>query len=78
MQGVDLKPSFKWTDRHSPYALDNPRAMAEDELLSLRHNTFVLNLSGLWVRPSFSYRRHFPLTAVIREENETRSTGSLE
>jgi hypothetical protein len=42
--------AFAWTDRHSPYAIDNPRAVAEDELLSLRKNAFVLNLSGLWVR----------------------------
>lgn len=40
--------SFKWTDRHSPYDRTNLRAIAEDELLSLHRNTFVLNLSGLW------------------------------
>ncbi|GAA5899953.1 uncharacterized protein JCM6883_006046 [Sporobolomyces salmoneus] len=40
--------SFKWTGRHSPYDKTNARAIAEDELLSLHRNTFVLNLSGLW------------------------------
>ncbi|KAM0789215.1 hypothetical protein ACM66B_000060 [Microbotryomycetes sp. NB124-2] len=43
-----LKADFKWTDRHSPYNVDNYRAIAEDELLSLNSNTFVLNLCGLW------------------------------
>lgn len=40
--------SFTWTDRHSRYDSENPRAIAEDELLSLASNTFVLNLAGLW------------------------------
>ncbi|GAA5942096.1 uncharacterized protein JCM15063_002003 [Sporobolomyces koalae] len=39
---------FKWIDRHSPYDVTNPRAIAEDELLSVHSNTFVLNLAGLW------------------------------
>ncbi|GAA5881793.1 hypothetical protein JCM16303_006457 [Sporobolomyces ruberrimus] len=49
-----LPPSYsssselKWTDRHSSYDVTNPRAIAEDELLSIHSNTFVLNLSGLW------------------------------
>ncbi|KAK4057272.1 hypothetical protein OIO90_001769 [Microbotryomycetes sp. JL221] len=42
------KANFKWTDCHSPYNVDNDRAIAEDELLSLRENAFVLNLCGLW------------------------------
>ncbi|KAK4051405.1 hypothetical protein OIV83_002889 [Microbotryomycetes sp. JL201] len=42
------KANFKWTDRHSPYNVDNDRAIAEDELLSLTENAFVLNLCGLW------------------------------
>ncbi|KAM0748691.1 hypothetical protein T439DRAFT_327962 [Meredithblackwellia eburnea MCA 4105] len=42
------KSSFKWTDRHSPFDETNLRAIAEEELLSLCPNTFVLNLSGLW------------------------------
>lgn len=41
--------SFEWTDRHSPYDKTNARAIAEDELLSMHNETFVLNLSGLWV-----------------------------
>ncbi|GAA5824677.1 hypothetical protein JCM11251_005298 [Rhodosporidiobolus azoricus] len=41
-------PPFKWTDRHSPYDTSNARAVAEDELLSLHEETYVLNLSGLW------------------------------
>ena len=41
----EKKPAFQWTDRHSPYATDNPRAKAEDELLSLRPTSVVLNLS---------------------------------
>ncbi|ORY60402.1 hypothetical protein BCR35DRAFT_347006 [Leucosporidium creatinivorum] len=44
-----VKPKLKWMDRHSSYSLDNPRAIAEDELLSLRKDSFVLNLCGLWV-----------------------------
>lgn len=40
-----LQPSL-WTTRHSPYTKDNPRAIAEDELLSL--DGCVLNLAGLW------------------------------
>ncbi|GAA5954078.1 hypothetical protein JCM3765_005283 [Sporobolomyces pararoseus] len=40
--------SLKWTDRHSPYDTTNVRAIAEDELLGVHRNTFVLNLSGLW------------------------------
>ncbi|GAA5847529.1 hypothetical protein JCM5353_004940 [Sporobolomyces roseus] len=40
--------SFEWTDRHSPYDKTNARAIAEDELLSMHNETFVLNLSGLW------------------------------
>ncbi|SCV69985.1 BQ2448_1379 [Microbotryum intermedium] len=39
---------FEWTTRHSEYATDNPRAIAEDELLSIRADAFVLNLGGLW------------------------------
>lgn len=35
-----------WLTRHSPYDKSNPRAVAEDELLSL--DGCVLNLSGLW------------------------------
>ena len=39
-----------WSDRHSSYNMSNPRAIAEDELLS--HSpavaTTVLNLCGLW------------------------------
>ncbi|GAA6016042.1 hypothetical protein JCM11491_000650 [Sporobolomyces phaffii] len=41
-------PSFTWTDRHSAYDKTNPRAIAEDELLGMHSDTFVLNLSGLW------------------------------
>ncbi|GAA6018141.1 hypothetical protein JCM10207_006092 [Rhodosporidiobolus poonsookiae] len=41
-------PPLKWTDRHSPYDKTNTRAMAEDELLSLHEETYVLNLAGLW------------------------------
>ncbi|GAA6059213.1 hypothetical protein JCM10212_006606 [Sporobolomyces blumeae] len=40
--------TFRWTDRHSPYDKTNARAIAEDELLSMHSDTFVLNLSGLW------------------------------
>lgn len=43
------KKPFKWTDRHSPYDVTNARAIAEDELLSLSKNAYVLNLCGLWV-----------------------------
>ena len=43
------KKSFRWTDRHSAYDVTNARAMAEDELLSLRKSAYVLNLCGLWV-----------------------------
>lgn len=39
---------FAWTDRSSAYDTTNARAMAEDELLSLSPETFVLNLAGLW------------------------------
>lgn len=39
---------FHWTTRHSPYATSNPRAAAEDELLSLSNEAVVLNLAGLW------------------------------
>lgn len=39
---------FSWTTRYSPYATSNPRAAAEDELLSLSPNAVVLNLAGLW------------------------------
>ncbi|KAL1852765.1 hypothetical protein Daus18300_012097 [Diaporthe australafricana] len=35
-----------WLDRHSPYKTDDPRAMAEDELLKL--GGCVLDLAGLW------------------------------
>lgn len=35
-----------WIDRHSPYDTSKPRAIAEDELLTL--SGCVLNLSGLW------------------------------
>ncbi|KAK3997954.1 hypothetical protein QBC44DRAFT_314703 [Cladorrhinum sp. PSN332] len=38
--------SSPWVDRHSPYNTANPRAIAEEELLSL--GGCVLNLSGLW------------------------------
>ncbi|KAL8276236.1 hypothetical protein RQP46_011353 [Phenoliferia psychrophenolica] len=44
----EKNPYFEWTDRHSPFATDNPRAIAEEELLDLRSDSFVLNLSGLW------------------------------
>lgn len=40
-----------WSDSHSPYDKTNPRAIAEEELLSLSQGnirTTVLNLSGLW------------------------------
>jgi hypothetical protein len=53
---------LKWTDRHSPYDTTNARAIAEDELLSLHRNTFILNLSGLWVS-SFSYCHALPSRA---------------
>lgn len=46
---MKLKKPFKWTTRHSPYDVTNARAIAEDELLSLSKNAFVLNLCGLWV-----------------------------
>ncbi|AEO59739.1 hypothetical protein MYCTH_2308246 [Thermothelomyces thermophilus ATCC 42464] len=39
-------PTSPWLTRHSPYARDNPRAVAEDELLAL--GGCVLNLAGLW------------------------------
>lgn len=35
-----------WLDRHSPYKTDDPRAVAEDELLGL--GGCVLDLAGLW------------------------------
>ena len=35
-----------WVDRHSPYNNENPRAVAEDELLGL--DGCVFNLAGLW------------------------------
>ncbi|BGO95093.1 hypothetical protein NBRC10512_006376 [Rhodotorula toruloides] len=41
-------PPFQWTTRHSPYDRTNPRAIAEDELLSQHADTIVLNLVGLW------------------------------
>ncbi|KAL2151132.1 hypothetical protein VTH82DRAFT_6230, partial [Thermothelomyces myriococcoides] len=41
-------PTSPWLTRHSPYARDNPRAIAEDELLEL--GGCVLNLAGLWGR----------------------------
>ncbi|GAA5898542.1 hypothetical protein JCM5296_006490 [Sporobolomyces johnsonii] len=44
---VPVKP-FEWTTRHSPYDRTNARAIAEDELLSMHEETFVLALSGLW------------------------------
>ncbi|KAK4186940.1 hypothetical protein QBC35DRAFT_436096 [Podospora australis] len=37
---------YPWYDRHSPYNRTLPRAVAEEELLSL--GGCVLNLSGLW------------------------------
>lgn len=39
---------FSWTTRHSPYATSNPRAAAEDELLSASPEAVILNLAGLW------------------------------
>ncbi|GAA5921104.1 hypothetical protein JCM1841_002417 [Sporobolomyces salmonicolor] len=39
---------LEWTTRHSLYDRTNARAIAEDELLSMHEETFVLNLSGLW------------------------------
>lgn len=47
-KAAGIKP-FKWTDRHSSYDVTNARAIAEDELLSLSKNAYVLNLCGLWV-----------------------------
>lgn len=41
-------PPFHWTDRSSPYDTTNARAAAEDELLSLSAETYVLNLAGLF------------------------------
>ncbi|KAK4225461.1 hypothetical protein QBC38DRAFT_264832 [Podospora fimiseda] len=38
--------SSPWIHRHSPFNTSNPRAIAEEELLSL--GGCVLNLSGLW------------------------------
>ncbi|KAK4462110.1 hypothetical protein QBC42DRAFT_201916 [Cladorrhinum samala] len=38
--------SSPWVSRHSPYNTQNPRAVAEDELISL--GGCILNLSGLW------------------------------
>ncbi|KAF8517741.1 hypothetical protein BU17DRAFT_49473 [Hysterangium stoloniferum] len=44
------KATVIWSDRHSPYNKEDPRAVAEDELLSLSKTipTTVLLLSGLW------------------------------
>ncbi|GAA5979608.1 hypothetical protein JCM11641_007885 [Rhodosporidiobolus odoratus] len=54
-------PEFKWTDRHSPYDQSNARAMAEDELLSIHDETYVLNLAGLWyVLPSVPFVPFMP------------------
>lgn len=39
-------PKAPWLDRRSPYTADDPRAVAEDELLGL--GGCVLNLAGLW------------------------------
>ena len=51
MSNPDTKFSpapFHWITRHSPYVTANPRAAAEDELLSLSREAVVLNLAGLW------------------------------
>lgn len=40
---------FKWTDRFSKYDKTNARVIAEDELMAMRENSYILNLSGLWV-----------------------------
>ncbi|BGP34944.1 hypothetical protein JCM10296v2_006768 [Rhodotorula toruloides] len=45
---AEKPPPFQWTTRHSPYDRTNPRAIAEDELLSQHSDTIVLNLVGLW------------------------------
>ncbi|GAA5853216.1 hypothetical protein JCM8547_000245 [Rhodosporidiobolus lusitaniae] len=45
---ADPNARLSWTNRHSPYDTTNARAIAEDELLSMHEETFVLNLSGLW------------------------------
>ncbi|KAL8726058.1 MAG: hypothetical protein Q9181_006188, partial [Wetmoreana brouardii] len=38
-----------WHDRHSPIDLENPRALAEEELLALLgKQACVMNLAGLW------------------------------
>ncbi|GAA6030769.1 hypothetical protein JCM8097_008868 [Rhodosporidiobolus ruineniae] len=41
-------PPQRWTDRHSAYDTTNARAVAEDELLAMHEETFVLCLAGLW------------------------------
>ncbi|KAI5474403.1 hypothetical protein MNV49_003371 [Pseudohyphozyma bogoriensis] len=51
LQPEEKKRSFKWTDRHSPFDTTNERANAEEELLAVSDNAFVLNLSGLWGGP---------------------------
>lgn len=54
-----------WMDRHSPFDYTNPRGIAEDELLSLSPDTFVLELSGLWVR-LYSLTHSFLLSPANR------------
>ncbi|CEQ41006.1 SPOSA6832_02693 [Sporobolomyces salmonicolor] len=65
---------LEWTTRHSLYDRTNARAIAEDELLSMHEETFVLNLSGLWVRRSL-LSRFFLYSASGKKEELTESPG---
>ncbi|GAA5914801.1 hypothetical protein JCM6882_007277 [Rhodosporidiobolus microsporus] len=47
-EDVSSPPPLKWTDRHSAYDTSNARAVAEDELLGMHEEMYVLNLAGLW------------------------------
>lgn len=65
---------FEWTTRHSPYITSNARAIAEDELLSLSPDTYVLDLSGLWggKRDPFNW-----LPRIAPTKDALRNKGSV-
>ncbi|SGZ00262.1 BQ5605_C034g11335 [Microbotryum silenes-dioicae] len=79
---VDSKgQKFEWTTRHSEYATDNPRAIAEDELLSLRADAFVLNLCGLWGGtrdPANWFQRIAPSKAALRAKGSVHFIHGLD
>ena len=62
-----------WQTEHSPYDTTDPRAIAEDELLSVAGAT-VLDLSGLW--GGARQPRHW-IDRVARTKAELRARGPL-